>query len=555
MADAIYIPGQTVAGRYRIISPLSQGGMGAVYLARQISLDREVALKVILDRGLDPELLKRFDVEARAVCLLRHPNIITYHDYGRDDDGHPFLVMEYLAGYPGTRLLQGARRPIRDLVHVLAQVCSALHEAHAKGLVHRDLKWSNVMICPESHDALFAKLIDFGIMKAPAAGPGEDPLTRTGMILGTPQYMSPEAICGLPVDGRADQYALAIMLWEAIEGRRPFDEAPQFEILRRQVQDAPPPMRDGLETLRRHPQLGGMLARALEKHPTDRFPSILDFRDGLLAALQDQVETRADRPARGQVQTAMGSWGRGGDTSRNATQPGPMTVAQPPSARRIVWLGLATLAAAVLSALVVALIMSARSPDGLDSALPGTQVSAPLADTRAEDAPMTASRELGTMAPIPSSSGDPSVLRDAADPVDGARAVEDVSSHDDGSGADSADVALSGPVKPSPGPDPMPTREPRQAGKRASVPAPSVAEAKGEGTLTLLVSPWARVSIDGAAVGNSPILEHPLAAGAHRVVLSNTGVFKGQYAFSVTIRAGENLTRSVALGDHLEPIE
>ncbi|MFO0748074.1 MAG: serine/threonine-protein kinase [Myxococcota bacterium] len=300
---SLYSPGRIIGGRYRVVSALSQGGMGAVYLAQQISLGRDVAVKVILERDYDPELTKRFDVEARAVCLLKHPNIITYHDYGRDEEGHPYLVMEFLPGYPGTKLVYGERRSsLKDLVHVIAQMCSALHEAHSKGIVHRDLKWSNVMIVPQSHDPYFAKLIDFGIIKV-AHNDGstnagkEKALTVTGVLIGTPEYMSPEAICGMPIDGRADQYSLGVMLWEALEGVRPFQATTQFELLRQQVQEEPPPFENARPIMNQYPSLEAVVLKAMEKHPDDRFATIIEMRDHLLAAVGLASARSAPLPA------------------------------------------------------------------------------------------------------------------------------------------------------------------------------------------------------------------------------------------------------------------
>src|SRR5690606_33454684 len=230
------------------LSELSRGGMGAVYLAEQTSLGREVAVKVILTGRAGREAEDRFDAEARGVCLLRHPNIITYHAYGRDGRGRPYLVMEFLPGYPGTRFVYGDEVPTLEAsLHVIGQVCSALQEAHEKGVVHRDLKWSNVMIVPQSHDPLFTKLIDFGILKvAPDGSTGDQrrELTRTGVLLGTPEYMSPEAICGHPIDGRSDQYSLGVMIYELLCGRRPFKSDSHLEVLRQHVQEPPPPMEE-----------------------------------------------------------------------------------------------------------------------------------------------------------------------------------------------------------------------------------------------------------------------------------------------------------------------
>jgi serine/threonine-protein kinase len=279
-------PGDTIAGRYQVIRPISQGGMGAVYLAEQTSLGREVAIKVILDGVKDNEMLRRFDLEAKAVCLLKHPNIITYHDYGRDDAGNPYIVMEYLHGYPATQLFDPTRGvTLEVLCHVIAQMCSALGEAHRKNVIHRDLKWSNIMICPQGHDEYFAKLIDFGIVKIPADNAMKQGLTQTGMLLGTPQYMPPEAIQGRKVDGRADQYSLAIMLWEGIEGRKPFEADSMFEVFRMHVQDPPPGFERGKKLLSIYPGLEEAILRAMSKNPEDRFPTILEFQRAIFESL------------------------------------------------------------------------------------------------------------------------------------------------------------------------------------------------------------------------------------------------------------------------------
>ncbi|TNF32590.1 MAG: serine/threonine protein kinase, partial [Deltaproteobacteria bacterium] len=286
---SIYQPGEVVADRYRISKALSQGGMGAVYLAEQISLGRQVALKVILAHHQDSEALRRrFDHEARAVCKLHHPNVITYHDYGHDDAGRPFLVMEFLAGYPGTDFVYGQTVPsVAACIHVLGQLASALADAHQHGIIHRDLKWSNAMIVPQSHDPLFTKLIDFGILKVAADGSTGDQrreLTRTGVLLGTPQYMSPEAIVGRPIDGRADQYSLAVMAYELLTGRRPFETESQLELLRQHVQELPPPMDDIGPARERIPALEAAVFRGMAKQPHDRFPDITAFHAALARA-------------------------------------------------------------------------------------------------------------------------------------------------------------------------------------------------------------------------------------------------------------------------------
>lgn len=278
--------GDVIAGRYEVIRPISQGGMGAVYLAEQTSLGREVAIKVILDGVKDVEMLRRFELEAKAVCLLKHPNIITYHDYGRDDNNNPYIVMEYLHGFPASQLFDPDRGiTLEVLCHVIGQMCSALGEAHRKNIIHRDLKWSNIMICPQGHDEHFAKLIDFGIVKIPADSAMKQGLTQTGMLLGTPQYMPPEAIQGKKVDGRADQYSLAVMLWEGIEGRKPFEADSMFEVFRMHVQDEAPDFVRGRKLLDVYPGLEDAIFKAMSKNPEERFPTILDFQRAIFESL------------------------------------------------------------------------------------------------------------------------------------------------------------------------------------------------------------------------------------------------------------------------------
>lgn len=583
--EPIYRPGRLIAGRYRITSALSQGGMGAVYLAQQVSLGRDVALKVILERGSDPELLKRFDVEARAVCQLKHPNIITYHDYGRDEDGHPFLVMEFLAGYPGSKLIHGERRPgVEDLVHVIAQVCSALDEAHRKGIIHRDLKWSNVMICPQARDPYFAKLIDFGIMKVATDGSSGDQrgITRTGMLLGTPEYMSPEAICGMPVDGRADQYSLAIMLWEALEGRRPFDAPSHFELLRMQVQDPPPPLERGAAFLAEHPGLALVLSRALEKHPDDRFDTILDFQRALLEAIGEEraPSTAKARPgARGQ---ALGSKpATAPDRETGSSRPVSARVGAPNTPRPVatqhelassvgpasrshkVW-WLAALAF-VLSAGLVVLIVSLTRPEPVadevvaltapPTPLPGAPASTAdivqpdtIADTsapRAETAPpqlALASPDAGVADTGPS---EPVPDLAAADTT--APAPVEVKAEPDAAVASAPEVVE--PVPKAAGGGPTAATKPREPAKTKPAPVESGAPAR----LMVDSKPWSFVSLDGGPAVESPLVRD-LPPGRYTVTIRQPTQFVGAHTFTVTIKSGQDVYRSFKLEDILKPL-
>jgi len=528
-----YSAGRVIGGRYRIVSALSQGGMGAVYLAQQISLGRDVALKIILDRQEDPELIKRFDIEARQVCLLKHPNIITYHDYGRDEDGHPYLVMEFLAGYPGTKLVYGERKTsLKDLFHVVAQMCSALHEAHQKGIVHRDLKWSNIMVCPQSHDPYFAKLIDFGIMKMATDGSSGDQrqLTVTGMLLGTPEYMSPEAICGMPIDGRADQYSLAVMVYEALEGKRPFAAPTQFELLRQHVQEDPPPFVAARPILDANPGLEEVIAKAMEKHPDDRFADILELRDHLLGAIgqgatRPQPATGARRPTRDLGPRVSQPVPKSQRLASQVVAPAPVDTAHktgrdrlaPPSARRWTLLALlalllvgagaaiavvatsgggggeATMAAADVSpstATTTPATMAAASPDTTTSGAPTTAPAIVAeADTRAAGPPDAGPTVAAATAPATTAATAPVAT------VTSAPAVPDVADAPPDAGpAEAPDT--------SPTPDTTPTRD---ASASAERPATKPPPAAGKGSLLVQARPFANVWINGVAHGRTPV--------------------------------------------------
>lgn len=555
--EPIYRSGRLIAGRYRITSALSQGGMGAVYLAQQVSLGRDVALKVILERGSDPELLKRFDVEARAVCQLKHPNIITYHDYGRDEDGHPFLVMEFLAGYPGTKLISGDRKPtVAELVHVISQVCSALDEAHRKGIIHRDLKWSNVMICPQGRDQYFAKLIDFGIMKVATDGSSGDQrgMTRTGMLLGTPEYMSPEAICGMPIDGRADQYSLAIMLWEALEGRRPFDAPSHFELLRMQVQDPPPPFERGLDFLEENPGLALVLSRALEKHPDDRFDSILEFQRALTAAIEGEstpATAKARPAARGSATSPPASRAAQGLAPRPVTTRHQQEAA--PRKRPMMWL---ITGAFVLSAALVALLVILLKSD--DGPVAPEVVAAADTDPGGLSTPPDV-----VMAPDTALSG---ALPPGTDTAPATAAAADTASAQsrpapDTILVDTAPIALvpdTVAADTGPAPDTTPEAPPTVAavtpdpGKKVT--KPPVAQNGAPGRLTIVTDPWSYVTVTGYPPEASPFVRE-LKPGRYTVTLRRPDAYRGGHTFTVTIKSGEPLHRSIRLDDVLGRVE
>ena len=212
----------TFEGRYRITKLLGRGGMGAVYQARQIELDREVAIKVLphIMNAADPEALTRFKREATVMARLNHPNIVTVYDSGLNSDGHPYLVMELIDGMDVHTLRRSGRLNLRVALNLVSQVCHALQYAHGKGIIHRDIKPSNILVTEDGQ----VKVADFGLAKAleDASQKKEEPsLTLPGALLGTPEYMAPEQKDGGPVDHRADIYALGAMLYELLTGAPP----------------------------------------------------------------------------------------------------------------------------------------------------------------------------------------------------------------------------------------------------------------------------------------------------------------------------------------------
>jgi len=212
-------------GRYRIIRPLGVGGMGAVYEAEHVKIEKRVVVKC-----LHPELarreivVKRFHREALAAAQIGHENIIDVSDLGQLDDGSVFMVMEYLEGCDFAELIyREGPQPIGRVAHIMTQICEALAAAHEKGIVHRDLKPENIFITDRHKDSFFVKVIDFGISKfVDAANLASGKLTKTGVLIGTPWYMSPEQIDGnLDIDHRTDIYALGVILYNALTGRHP----------------------------------------------------------------------------------------------------------------------------------------------------------------------------------------------------------------------------------------------------------------------------------------------------------------------------------------------
>ena len=266
---------KTLDGRYRIRKVLGAGGMGVVFLADDRSLGRPVAIKVLpTDLSTDKKVVARFRREAKTAASLDHPGIIPVLSV-ESDDGLHYFIMKYVAG----RTLEAVLRergslPIPLVMHVLRDAAAALGHAHQNGVVHRDVKPANIML--EEDDRVI--LTDFGISKVSTTSSNATTaarLTDLGMVVGTPHYMAPEQAVGQPVDGRTDQYALAVVGFEMLAGRVPFDDVTPHAIIQHHINTGPP----DLESLRPDapPHVIGAISRALLKAPSNRFPTMEEF--------------------------------------------------------------------------------------------------------------------------------------------------------------------------------------------------------------------------------------------------------------------------------------
>jgi serine/threonine-protein kinase len=262
-------------GPYQLKRRLGAGGMGEVYLAEHVLLRRPCAIKLIRpEHASDPQSLRRFEREVRATATLSHPNTVEVFDYGHADDGTFYYAMEYLPGLSLKELVErhGPLPPERA-VHLLRQVCGALHEAHGIGLVHRDVKPGNVLVCERGGEPDVAKLLDFGLVRAPGPDQGGQTLTGEGMIAGTPAYMSPEQTAGrTDLDARSDIYSLGAVAYFLLTGRPPFVRATAMQTLAAHLTEtvtAPDRHRPDVPA-----DLQAAVLRCLEKDPTRRWPDV-----------------------------------------------------------------------------------------------------------------------------------------------------------------------------------------------------------------------------------------------------------------------------------------
>jgi serine/threonine protein kinase len=297
MPEAGDPPFPQIAG-IEIISCLGQGGVSRVYKARQLQLDRLVAVKVLsVTKTNSQDLIRRFHKEAKLTSALVHPNIVKTISSGIAADGSPYLVMEYLEGLSlAQELKEHGRLMLQKFRNVLLPALSALEHAHQAGVIHRDIKPGNIMLCCSEDGEETVKLVDFGIAKvyAESESPAQS-LTRTECLLGTPAYMSPEQCLARPLDGRSDLYSLACVMYESLSGEAPFRGDSSYELMHKHSQAPPPSPADLKARVEISNELAEAIVHGLAKDPADRPQTARAFAAELKAALED---VRLDRVPR-----------------------------------------------------------------------------------------------------------------------------------------------------------------------------------------------------------------------------------------------------------------
>ena len=344
MADLI----GEMLGQYQIIDQIGMGGMATVYRAYQANMDRYVAIKVLPKQlAEDPQFFGRFEQEARTIARLENKHILPVYDYG-EYNGHTYLVMRYIGTGTLKNLVTRGPLALVDSVTYFTQIADALQYAHDHGVIHRDVKTSNVLI-GDSQDCY---LTDFGIAKLAASA---SHFTGTGGVIGTPAYMSPEQCHGLPVDARSDIYSLGIVLYEMLTGAVPFEAETPVAVVLKQVNEPLPPPRGMNPSI---PEcVEKVLFKALAKEPEDRYQTVKAFSD----ALRDAYESFTERQTVSFPSPVVQAIPEPPTATRESLPTKPMTPAQPTRPR---WLLIAGLAAILIAAgIIAALALSGGDED------------------------------------------------------------------------------------------------------------------------------------------------------------------------------------------------
>lgn len=366
--------GRVIADRYLILAQIGQGGMGRVYLAEHVKMNRQCAIKVMNPSLIhDTESAARFAREASNAARILHSNVAAVFDYG-EADKIVYLVMEYVDGESLSTIVarEGALDP-RRAIDLARQIADGLAAAHDLGIVHRDLKLDNIIVSRNRAGREIPKVVDFGIAKALSDTP-EDALTRSGLVIGTPEYMSPEQLLGDRVDARADVYSLGCMLYQMLTGEQAFAADSREQMIRRRLHEPPPHVRDVLPELPR--RLDTLIVHMLARSPADRLASAAEARDSLDPALTlggwDPRSIRNSVP-RTSGRAALRVTGQVSDPSLQPTIPLPRQRA------RVGRIAIATIVGA--TALFSGLMLWSGHDEGTVEAAPGSVTSVSKTDS------------------------------------------------------------------------------------------------------------------------------------------------------------------------------
>ncbi|MEO8293966.1 MAG: serine/threonine-protein kinase [Gemmatimonadota bacterium] len=325
--------GQVIADRYHITKKLGEGGMGAVYLAEHVKMGRQSAIKV-MGRGMshDPDAISRFNREAANASRINHPNVCAVYDFGETEDGTIYLAMEFIEGHTLSSLLkETGPLSLRRAADILKQCADGLHAAHELGIVHRDLKPDNIMIVSQKGRDV-VKVVDFGIAKAAGGEAGQN-VTKTGLVVGTPEYMSPEQLSGDKVDGRSDIYSLGLVFYRTLTDALPFVAETAQETMIKRLTDEPIPLALARPDAFFPAGLQPIMDRALARWPQDRYTTATEFSSDVGRVADTIKETASHTSADTEAKTQVV---RPSDVARAKTAAMPATrISSPKTERKV----------------------------------------------------------------------------------------------------------------------------------------------------------------------------------------------------------------------------